>query len=219
MTKKPTKKPIKKPAKKKLAVKTAAPKPKPVDPYHSEFDGTYTMKDYDNEANALKRWFDNFKIERYVNFASEYECLIVEEVPASAKHIKKRQICRIENAGEGTVREVKMDHTAPPAPIVFFAAKQRYVPPPPKTPKQLQEEEHARIMYARGFVPHITRVPIRRMSLPSLLDFNPDDPILPTMTMHFEEQIEWVKKEPFDYNFKYETSPPPAPAAPRYRRN
>lgn len=48
--------------------------------YHVEYDGYYTMKWHDDEKNALKRWFDNYKVERFASFASEYEWLVVKEV-------------------------------------------------------------------------------------------------------------------------------------------
>jgi hypothetical protein len=206
-------------AKKPAVKKSAAPKPKPVDPYHSEFDGTYTMKDYDNETNALKRWFDNFKIDRYATFANDYECLIVEEVPASAKHIKKKQICRIEH-GDGTTREVKMDHTAPPAPIVFFAVKQRYVPPPPKSAVDLRKEEEYRRMREMGFSPRYRNVPIRKVS-PSILMFDSAmDPLKMETTVEFVEEIEWVRDDrPRYYNVAPSSAPAAPPPAPRYRRN
>lgn len=194
---------------------------KPIDPYHSEFDGTYTMKDHDKEASALKRWFDNFKIDRYVLFATKYECLIVEEVPASAKHIKKKQICRIENAGANTTREVRMDHTAPPAPMVFFAAKQRYEPPPPKTPAELRKDEEWYRMRSRGYIPRYRSVPIRKV-LPSILMFDSAvDPLKIETTVEFVEEIEWVRDDRphYDYNYVPPSTPAAPPPAPRYRRN
>lgn len=54
--------------------------------YHVEYDGYYTMKWHDDEQNALKRWFENYKVERYASFASDYEWLIVKEVASDAKH-------------------------------------------------------------------------------------------------------------------------------------
>lgn len=190
---------------------------KPVDPYHSEYDGFYAMKWHDAEENALKRWFENFKIERYAHFANDYECLIVEEVPASGKHIKKKQICRIENEGQGTTREVPMDHTAPPAPMVFFAAKQRYVPPPPKSAADIRKEEEWRRMTMMGYIPRFTRRPVVMRTLPPIWEIDLDAPLKLTDTVQYVEEIEWVRRPAYDLSSQYVKSAP-APAK-RHRRN
>lgn len=123
------------------------------DPYHAEYDGFYAMKWHDAEENALKRWFDNYKIDRYASFANSYECLVVSEVPSTSKRGGKRYHCDIIDEGRGTHREVVMDHTAPPAPTIFFAAKRKYEPPPPKTAAQQRAEAEAEFMYRKGLRP------------------------------------------------------------------
>src|SRR4051812_33484296 len=109
-------------------------------PYYVDYDGYYAMSWHDREENALKRWFDNFKIERYASFASETEWLVVKEVDADCRTNRKRFVCEIGNDGRGTKREVIMDHTTPPAPMLTFAAKRRWEPPPPKSAAEMRRE-------------------------------------------------------------------------------
>lgn len=164
--------------------------------YQVNYEGYYSMSTHDREENALKRWFDNFKIDRQAWFATEFETLAVVEVPATAKHISKRQVCQIENPGyikhkvqhtAGT-REVVMDHTAPPAPMLTFAAKRIWQPPPLKTPAELKREAEYERMYRLGYEP-IRRACYRPMTFNPYA--NPYD-IAPSFEQEYE--IEWVKR-------------------------
>lgn len=188
--------------------------PKKAAMYHVEYDGYYTMKWHDDEQNALKRWFDNFKVDRHAGFATDYEWLVVKEVAATAKHHKTRMVCEIGDDGRGTKREVVMDHTAPPAPMLFFAAKMRYEPPPPKTTRQLRQEEEWARMTALGFEPK--RVARRSTSI---ADFNPFTAVDGALMLK-EIEYEWVPRQR-SYNY-FDMKPDftyKAPAPPTHRRN
>lgn len=187
--------------------------------YHVEYDGYYTMSNHDKEENALKRWFDNYKVDKNAWFANEYECLIVETVDANARHIRKRQICKIEDEGRKTSREVVMDHTAPPAPMLTFAAKRRWEPPPPKTPAELRRETAYAIMYAQGYEPRILRKPVYNTATPSWK--NPFLVVDGALTMQYTEEIEWVKRghDYFPLEFMRDTPKFTPPPPPKHRRN
>jgi hypothetical protein len=180
-------------------------------PYHPEYDGYYAMLWHDKEENALKRWFDNFKVERYASFAADTEWLVVKEVPSDRRR-KKRYVCEIGDDGRGTTRDVIMDHTAPPAPILTFAAKRRYVPPPPKSAADLRKEEEWRRMTMMGYEP------IRRARMPKMPVFiGWDMAAVPDMSVEIEYDIEWVRRRPpsyFEPPREYRAPPPP-----RHRRN
>lgn len=160
--------------------------------YHVEYDGYYTMKRHDDEQNALKRWFDNYKVERQADFASEYECLIVKEVDSDCRCNRKRFVCLIEDERRKTSREVLMDHTAPPAPMLTFAAKRRWEPPPPKSPAELRREAEYERMTRAGYEPRYRRVPIYRT-----ISFAPISANICThdLTSAYEEKIEWIPRQ------------------------
>jgi hypothetical protein len=181
--------------------------------YYVEYDGYYAMSWHDKEENALKRWFDNYKVERYASFASECEWLVVKEVDCDSKSRKKRLICEIGDDGRGTKREVIMDHTTPPAPMLTFAAKRRWEPPPPKSPAEQRREMEWQMMMARGYEP----VRRARRRAPILMGWDlasgPDF----SATVEIEYDIEWVRRPQryFDEPVRAYTPPPP----PRHRRN
>lgn len=181
--------------------------------YHVEYDGYYRMRWHDDEQNALKRWFDNYKIERYASFANDTEWLVVKEVACDSKTQKKRLVCEIGDDGRGTKREVIMDHTTPPAPILTFAAKRRWQPPPPKSAAEMKREMEWERMYALGYEP--IRRP--RYSAPVFFGFDLAKAPDMTATVEIEYDVEWVKRQPSYFD------PPPvnyAPAAPKqHRRN
>ena len=181
-------------------------------PYHVEYEGYYAMSWHDKEENALKRWFDNYKIERYAGFASETEWLVVKELPSERRR-KKRYVCEIGDDGRGTKREVIMDHTAPPAPVLTFAAKRQYVPPPPKTAAELRKEAEWNRMMAMGYEPIYRPKPMRMRMAPI---FSLDD-MVEAMMEQVEMEVEWVRRRP-----RYYDSPPPRAYSPppvRHRRN
>lgn len=176
--------------------------------YYAQYDGYYTMSWHDKEENALKRWFDNFKIERYASFATDTEWLTVKEWPSETRR-KKRYVCEIGDDGRGTKREVIMDHSAPPAPMLTFAAKRRYEPPPPKTAAELRREAEWNRMHMMGYEP--IRRP-RYKPISAVLNF---DDAMP-MDVEVEYDIEWVPRRRDQY------MPPPQPYKPppmRHRRN
>jgi hypothetical protein len=181
--------------------------------YQANYDGYYAMKWHDDEQNALKRWFDNYKIDRYAHFASDCEWLVVKEVPCACKARSKRIVCEIGDDGRGTKREVVMDHTTPAAPMLTFAAKRRWEPPPPKTPAQIRQEMEWDMMMSRGYEP--IRRPKYRMSS-AMWTLGPE--AMADMTVEVEYEIEWVKRRRPDYfdmpRVAY-TPPPP----PKHRRN
>lgn len=180
--------------------------------YHVEYEGYYTMSWHDREENALKRWFDNFKIDRWAHFATDTECLIVEEV-ASETRRKKRYVCKIEDEGRGIKREVIMDHTAPPAPILTFASKRRYEPPPPKTAAELRKEAEWSRMMSMGYEP-IRRPRYRPATALWAMDMA-DGPSM-SGTFEVEYDIEWVRRRPQYYDGpRADYTPPPV----RHRRN
>jgi hypothetical protein len=181
------------------------------------------MKSHDAETNALKRWFDNFKIDRHAYFASQYETLVVETVLATAKHISKRQICIIENPGYiehkqtfNARREVIMDHTAPPAPMLTFAAKVIWKPPPPKTPAEIRREQEWLEMSMRGYEPRVRRRPV--YTIPT---FNAMMPLSPVFD--YEEYVDWVPRRSYFSNDMMDafalSVKKPTPPAPKHRRN
>lgn len=176
--------------------------------YHVEYDGYYNMRWHDDEPNALKRWFDNYKIERYASFATKYEWLVVKEVLSDCKHRKTRLICEIGDDGRGIRREVVMDHTAPPAPVLTFAAKQRYEPPPPKTEQQLRNEAEWNRMITLGYRPILR--PIYK-SMPAFLGM--DMSVHDVMT-EMDYKVEWVRHQQQKPDFA-----PPKTKAPTHRRN
>lgn len=178
-------------------------------PYHVEYDGYYRMSWHDSEENALKRWFENFKVEQYASFAADTEWLVVKELPSGTRR-KKRYICEIGDDGRGTKRDVIMDHSAPPAPLLTFAAKRRYEPPPPKTAAELRQEAEWNRMHLLGYEP-IRRALYKPISVSFSLDMDMNEPI------EIEYDVEWVRRRPRDYYM-----PPSAPykAPPvRHRRN
>lgn len=179
--------------------------------YHVEYDGYYTMKWHDDEKNALKRWFDNYKVERYASFASDYEWLVVKEVSSDSKRGGKRLVCEIGDDGRGTKREVIMDHTTPPAPVLTFAAKRRWEPPPPKSAAEQRREMEWSIMMARGYEP--VRRPRRRPIFIGV-DFAAGGSISDTIEIEYD--IEWVpRRRHYDEPVRAYTPPPP----PKHRRN
>jgi hypothetical protein len=178
--------------------------------YYAQYDGYYTMSWHDKEENALKRWFDNFKIERYASFAAETEWLIVKEQPSETRR-KKRYICEIGDDGRGTKREVIMDHTAPPAPVLTFAARRQYIPPPPKSAAELRKEAEWNRMHMLGYEP--IRRPRMRM-MPAFLSL---DDAIPMMEAEIEYDIEWVRRRPREYYESPATAYRPPPM--RHRRN
>jgi hypothetical protein len=179
--------------------------------YHVEYDGYYTMSWHDEEKNALKRWFDNYKVGRYESFACETEWLVVKEVESSTRR-KKRFVCEIGDDGRGTKREVIMDHTAPAAPMLTFAAKRRYEPPPPKSAAERRREAEWEMMMARGYEP------IRRPRYrPAPIVFGIDWANGPSMTTEVEYDIEWVPRRWRHFDLPKVAYSPPAP--PKHRRN
>lgn len=190
--------------------------------YHVEYDGYYRMYWHDSEENALKRWFENFKVDKNASFANDYEMLVVYERPASARRIKLKQICWIEDEGRGTSREVQMDHTAPPAPMLTFAAKRIWQPPPPKSPEELRREAEYERMYRLGYEPRMRRIPVRSMQMPNFFSANPYD-IAPDLTLSYREEIEWVPRrrmtDLLDAMAYARTAVMPTPRAPTHRRN
>jgi len=168
--------------------------------YQVNYEGYYSMSAHDREENALKRWFDNFKIDRNAWFATEFETLVVVEVNATAKHISKRQVCQIENPGYikhkvehlAGIREVVMDHTAPPAPILTFAAKRIWQPPPPKSAEELRREAEYERMYRLGYEPKRICRPVYR---PLTMPFSFDGSLASLeSSMEYIEEIEWVPR-------------------------
>lgn len=182
--------------------------------YHVEYDGYYRMKWHDDEENALKRWFENYKVERYASFASDCEWLVVKEVDCDAKSRRKRLVCEIGDDGRGTKREVIMDHTTPPAPMITFAAKRRWEPPPPKSPAEQRREEEWHRMSMMGYEPvyRPKRKPLRAIDFSrpfSMMDMMED------MTVEYE--VEWVRRRPMFYDVP--RAPLKAPPPPKHRRN
>lgn len=183
-------------------------------PYHVEYDGYYTMSWHDKEENALKRWFDNYKVGRYDSFACDTEWLVVKEVDTDTRR-KKRLVCEIGDDGRGTKRDVIMDHTAPAAPVLTFAAKRRYVPPPPKTEQEIRKENEWNRMMAMGYEP--IRRPRYRM--PNFFASPSDimNSITGLDTIDVEYDVEWVPRRRHYYNPPPMNYAPPAP--PKHRRN
>lgn len=180
--------------------------------YQAEYAGYYTMRWHDDEQNALKRWFDNYKVERYASFASEYEWLIVKEVPSACKARSKRLVCEIGDDGRGTKREVVMDHTTPPAPVLTFAAKRRWQPPPPKTAAELRREAEWDYMMMRGFEPRY-RPRMPKMVMGWDLSDGPS-----VCNVEVEYDVEWIKRRDyFDRPLSQMAYKPPPP--PKHRRN
>lgn len=161
--------------------------------YTQDYPGIYSMQAHDAQ-DQLKRWFDNYKVDRYASFASQYEWLVV-------KTEGKRVFCEIGDDGRGTVRTVEIDLNAPPAPILTYAAKERYVPPPPKTAAEIRRDEEWSQLYRMGYVPFRSvpkprREPVRMIQRPknglSWLDMDLNEPM------------------------EYETVPDPRGAPPRH---
>jgi hypothetical protein len=118
--------------------------------YHIEYDGYYNMINHDKRENALRRWFDNYNIDKNAYFASDYEWCIVKEVNSTAKRGGKRYICEIgHDKTDVAERSYTMDHTAPEPPLMFFAAKIKYIAPPPPSVEDIRREMEYRRMYDR----------------------------------------------------------------------
>jgi hypothetical protein len=184
--------------------------------YQVDYDGYYAMSHHDREENALKRWFDNYKIERYASFAGDTEWLIVKEVPATCRMRKLRFVCEIGDDGRGTKREVIMDHTAPPAPLLTFAAKRRYEPPPPKSPDELRRDAEWARMAMMGFRPVARRVPRPGTSL-GPMSKGMNFATMPDFNDEYEITIEWVRDSPWRFDIPVARQTPPP--TPRHRRN
>lgn len=180
--------------------------------YHPEYDGYYRMRCHDDEVNALKRWFDNYKVNKDHWFASDCEWLVVKEVPAFTKRYKKRYICEIGDDGLGIKRVVVMDHTTPPAPLLTFAAKRKWEPPPEKSSAELRQVEEWYRMQRHGYIQE--RVPIWPK-----IRFYDDGPSAKTIR-EVEYTTRWVKR-PQTY-FKDEIEAPRkilTPPTLKHRRN
>lgn len=183
----------------------AVKKKKTVDPYHSEYDGFYSMKWHDAETNALKRWFENYKVDKYASCAGETECMVVTEVPSTGKRGKRYHVDIIDE-GRGTQRDYVMDHTAPEPPTVFFAAKRKYEPPPPKTARQLQQERDDEMRYRQGLRP--MRYPV----FGSITSAGPDADMA---IRNLDYITKWVAQPPAWSPVAPVVKPPP----PKHRRN
>jgi hypothetical protein len=180
--------------------------------YHTEYEGYYSMSWHDQETNALKRWFDNYKIDRGATFAAETEWLIVKELPSRTKR-KRCYVCEIGDDGRGRKREVIMDHSAPPAPMLTFAAKRRYEPPPSKTVAELHKESEYARMRRLGYEP----VRRAKYKLPRV-SFGPNFDITPNTSVAVEYEIEWVRSRPYS-RFDVPARPVPPPSPSKHRRN
>lgn len=105
-----------------------------------------------------------------------------------------------------------MDHTAPPAPLITFAAKRRYEPPPPKTAEELRREAEWNRMTMLGYEPVWRPRPI---PMSPVFDFNATM-MEAIMDMTVEYEIEWVRRRPRHYEPPLTAyRPPPI----RHRRN
>lgn len=182
--------------------------------YYTDYEGYADIIWHDRDDNALKRWFDNYKLDPRAMFASHYEWLVVEDVTATAKNIKKRYVCSIGDDRTDRRREIAMDHTAPPPPMVFFAAKIKYEPPPPKSERELALEREYRRMQERSM-------------RSSVYDFNPNfNSYFERLDAEINHRLSsWVlplvpKSMVLDFSSKPDTTavftPPPAP---KHRRN
>lgn len=181
--------------------------------YHSEYEGYYRMRFHDDEQNALKRWFENFKVDQYAVFASDYEWLVVHEVPATAKTRKKKYRCEIGDDGRNSKRFAEMDHTAPKPPMVFLANKRVYQPPPPKTAEELRREYEYERMYRMGYRP-IRRPVYTADVIPWNTNF---DAVRPIETKF---DIDWVKQvEPSKAFQSAPVTPRPPSQLMKHRRN
>jgi hypothetical protein len=106
-----------------------------------------------------------------------------------------------------------MDHLAPPAPMLTFAAKRLWQPPPPKSPAELKREAEWEMMYRRGLVPRVVRKPV----MPPMLFSFKEGPITALDTMQTVTYIEEIVWEPRP---AYHFVAPIAPIRePRHRRN
>lgn len=109
--------------------------------YVTDYPGYWNMKFHDSEQNELKRWFDNYKIDRYAAFQTDYEWLVVKEIETAVRGKKIRYVVEIGADHHDKRREVVMDHQAPKPPVMTFAAKRKYVPSPPKSAYDIMMEE------------------------------------------------------------------------------
>jgi hypothetical protein len=201
--------------------------------YHIEYDGYYTMLNHDKQENKLRRWFDNYKIDKNAYFASDYEWCVVKEVSSTSKRGGKRYVCEIgqdKNKNTWADRTYTMDHTAPEPPLMFFAAKIKYIAPPPLDAEELRREMEYRRMYDRD----LARSYYQGNFNPDLV-FKIDDTLALSspgdMLSKIEEQLyrqRLIASAPvhvvdFPSNFylsppsRFEPSPPPPP--PKHRRN
>lgn len=182
--------------------------------YHVEYEGYYAMSWHDREENALKRWFENYKVERHASFACDTEWMIVKEMPSGTRR-KKRYVCEIGDDGRGSKREVIIDHSAPPAPMLTFAAKRRYEPPPPKTATDLRKEAEYHRMMMRGYEP-VRRAKYKPMAAVCFTE----EMSIADMTVEVEYEIEWVRRSRYiDRLYDVPMRPVPPPTPPKHRRN
>lgn len=186
--------------------------------YYSDYPGYSDMLWFDCQDNKLYRWFMNFKQKRDDSFCSDYECLIIEQVPRKiGRFTKKIYVGRLECNMTGLTRDVVFDVTAPEPPVLTFAARRQYEPPPPKTAAELRKEAEYERMRRKGY--ELRHRPVNRYSV----DIGPATGKIPdNAVIEYEEY--WVKPEPLYYGFdkggidKQALWVTPAPKR-NYRRN
>lgn len=99
-------------------------------PYNAKYPGIWPMQWHDAEKSEIKRWFDNWKVERYASFAAEYEWLTIAEVPVQIGRRKGvRYVGEIGADHTTERRKVEFDPSAPPPPTLYQPASKKYEPP------------------------------------------------------------------------------------------
>lgn len=94
--------------------------------YKLDYDGWLALNDHDGHSD-LRRWFENYKLERFAKFAADDEWLTIEEKKfRGARRSAVRYvgtICDVEEIGPR--RTVVFETNAPPPPTFHRPAKAR----------------------------------------------------------------------------------------------
>lgn len=111
-----------------------------VSPYYEKYPGRWLMEWHDGYSE-LKRWFDNWKLEKYVSFG-DTEWLTIQEYSLTCRGKKITRYDGVIGADhDGRRRKVSFETGAPPPPTFFMPAKRKYEPSPPE-PAWVTQRRH-----------------------------------------------------------------------------
>lgn len=96
--------------------------------YFTTYPGYLLMQCHDDETNDLKRWFDNYKVDKYATFTCEHEWLVIDEQEFfDVRGKRRRRFVGVIGADHTeTCRKVDFDTSAPPPPTFWRPSKVSY---------------------------------------------------------------------------------------------